>query len=256
MFDGSVNRDRLKILSFLLLVFVALLGGGYWTDIRFGGAGLTILNLAVSGVLSAALVILYFRQSSILESQKDLITQELNREARQQHTETLRERVIEWHGDPGLEGTDIPFGDSDFNFPTIARASFRSAPTGMSAALNGDEPFQVIPDQLQGDRYLADLLENHAPDLRETAEEIERLHDEFTTLQEEFREKYDDGVVERKSGYTIEPDEFLSKWIFQLVVMEERDRLGGFDDIRDRAMHMFEEGRTSVHDENEPIIWI
>lgn len=49
--------------------------------------------------LTAGLVYLYSRQTSIQEDQQDLLRRELNREVRQGHTETLRKRIRAWHGD-------------------------------------------------------------------------------------------------------------------------------------------------------------
>lgn len=248
-------RNRLRIVLYLLLVagIVTLLSSGVY--FYYEGVGLTILDIAVSAVLSAALVILYFRQTTILESQKDLLTQELNREARQQHTETLRERVRTWHGSPDKEISNSPFDESELNIPTIAGASFRSAPTGIYTAVRPEEePFQVLPDQLKGDRYVEDLLENHAPDLKSQKQHIEDLYNQFAELKEEFREEFEGKTVEHEN-YRIEPDDYLSLWIFQLLVLKERGLLDDFEDLKDRAISEFERGETSLHPD-EPRIWV
>jgi hypothetical protein len=247
--------DRLKIILYLLLVagLVTVLSSGVY--LFYDSTGLTALNIAVSAVLSAALVLLYFKQTRILESQKDLLTQELNREARQQHTETLRERVRAWHGEPDRENAEVTFEGSELNIPSIAGASFISAPTGTFAAMRQeDKPFQVIPDQLQGDRYIDDLLNNHAPDIQSTKREIEDLHDEFEELRQEFMSEHT-GVTREREEYTITPTDYLSHWIFQLVVLEERGFLEDLNDLRDRAWSEFERGGTSLNKEASRI-WI
>lgn len=254
--NGWIHSQN-KIILYLIgvAVLLILLGAGIYT--YFGSTGVTVLDLSVSAVLTAALVILYFRQTSILESQRDLLTQEINREARQQHTETLRERVRTWHGNPDQETPEHLLEGPDLNIPSVHGASFESAPTGLYAAgpPSEDAPFQIIPDQLQGDRYLQDLLENHAPDLREKKEEIEELHDRFTSLRDEFEQEYEDGIVVEKQEYTLEPAEFLSRWVFDQVVLKERGRFDNFDELQERAFSQIERGETSLHPD-EPRIWI
>lgn len=249
------NSDRLNILLALLAVAILLTVFGASAYTLFGDAGVTVLDLAISAVLSAALVILYFRQTTILESQRNLLTQELNREARQHHTETLRERVRIWHGNPDKETAENPLNQPDMNLPRVLGASFKSAPTGIYAALSPEEePFQVVPDQLQGDRYLNDLLQNHAPDLREKKEEIERLHSRFVSLREEFKEEYNGDVVE-KEEYTLHPADFFTRWIFELVIRLNRGDFEDFDELREQALPRIESGDTGLHPD-KPWIWI
>lgn len=224
--------------------------------VNLSGDWLTALNIVVSAVLTAALVILYFKQTRILESQRDLLTHELNREARQQHTETLRERVQIWHGNPNYETGETPLDGPDMNLPVVRGASFESAPFNTFAALSRDEEqFQVIPGKLQGDRYLDDLLQNHAPDLKEKKEDIEKLHSQFVSLRNEFKEEYDDDVVLEKEDYVLEPADFLAQWVFELVVMLERGIFEDFEELRERALLDLERGNTGLQTD-EPRIWI
>ncbi|WP_137287717.1 hypothetical protein [Halorussus salinisoli] len=224
--------------------------------VDFSGDWLTAIDIAISAILSAALVALYFKQTRILESQRELLTQELNREARQQHTETLRERVRLWHGNPDRETGETPIDGPDMNLPGVAGASFKTAPVGSYAVTPLDEEeFEIIPSQLQGDRYLQDLLNNHAPDLREAKEEIERLHHRFVSLREEFREEYDESEIVEKEEYKLEPADFFSRWVFEQIVLLGRDRYDGLEDLQDVAISRLEKGDSGVHSD-EPLIWI
>jgi membrane associated rhomboid family serine protease len=92
---AMLGRDgrAVRILLVLLLVAAVVIGLAVGVYEEFGSVGLTGLSVVVSGILTAALVVLYFHQTSILDAQRELLTQELQREARQQHTETLRTRV-------------------------------------------------------------------------------------------------------------------------------------------------------------------
>lgn len=252
--DGDTG-ERYKIILYLLVAAVVILAIGASVRSYLDDSWLSVVEIAVTGVLSVALVLLYFRQTRILESQKNLLTQELNREARQQHTETLRERVRTWHGDPDGE-TRATIEGPDLNLPRVRPASFESAPTGSRPVpySEEEEPFQVIPHQLAGDRYLEDLLQNHALDLRELAEEIVTLHDRFTTFRDEFVQEYEGKVVE-KAEYTLQPDDYLARWIFEYVVMRERGFLEDQEGLIDRALSDLERGETSIWDEGSTI-WV
>jgi hypothetical protein len=257
MGDKRGRDDPTAVILYLAIVAAVLLFLGTIAFQLYGSAGVTVLDLSVSAILTAALVILYFRQTTILESQKELLTQELNREARQKHTETLRERIRIWHGDPDNEQPENPVQTPDLNIPVIRRTSFQSSPGEfMEAAFPGDEDsFQAIPAQLQGDRYLEDLLENHAPDLREKKERIEELHEQFTSLRDEFIAEYDDGVLIEKEEYTLEPVDSLATWIFERVILKERGYYEDFDELRERALESVSDGQTSIHPD-EPKIWV
>lgn len=180
-----------RVILVLGVVAVVLVGVAIGVYRAIGSAGLTGLSMVVSGILTAGLVLLYAQQTSILDAQRELLTQELNREARQQHTETLRKRVEIWHGNPELEPSGEPFYEPDLNLPRVYGATFESAPNESYVAFPEDELFHVIPSQLRDDRYLEDLLENHVPKLRETCDEIVKLHDEFIQLRSTFIEEFD-----------------------------------------------------------------
>jgi hypothetical protein len=256
MIDWHGIDSRFRILLYLFGVAVVLLLVGTATYWSFDGAGVTVLNLMVSAMLTAALVLLYFKQTRLLESQRDLLTQELHREARQQHTETLRERVQIWHGNPEKAEPEDILDQSGLNLPAVQRASFSSAPTGSYVATSWrDESFQVVPYRLQDDRYLQDLLENHAPDLQETKQEIERLHERFGTLREDFMQTYDEGVVCDQVDYRLEPADYFDRWVFEFLVQYERGSLEDFDEIRERAEIELTQGSTGMHPD-EPRLWI
>lgn len=256
MLDLDGRSTQQKILLYLLgaVVLVLLFGVGMYR--YFGSPGLTVADLTVSAILTAALVLLYFRQTNILESQRDLLTQELNREARQQHTETLRERVRIWHGNPDREIPDNPIDHSGMNLPTVGNASFNSAPTGSyTLASLDDKSFRVIPHNLEGDRYLQDLLKNHAPDLREKKDGIEQLYEQFDLLRDEFGKEFDEGIVHETKEYKFEPTDYFVQWLFEFLVAYERGKYEDFNEVRERALSQFRGGDTGQHPD-EPRIWI
>jgi hypothetical protein len=221
-----------------------------------GDFGLTLTDLTVSALLTTALVILYSRQTQMLESQRDLLTQEMNREARQQHTETLRERIRLWHGEPETTATVDPSRSSDTNLPSVGYSSFNSAPTGGVDTIGSDEDeFKVIPYHLTDDRYLHDLLDNHATDLDEQKAEIEELQQKFQSLRKEFKHEFDAAIVEKKDDYSLEPSEYFNQWIFEHLVAEKRGKYENYDGMRERVIGRLREGSTTKHPE-EPRIWI
>lgn len=253
MFDRGGRAGR--IILILAVVAVVLIGGAIGVYWAIGSAGLTGLSVVVSGILTAGLVLLYAQQTSILDAQRELLTQELNREARQQHTETLRKRVEIWHGNPELEPSDDPFYEPDLNLPRVYGASFESAPHESYVAFPEDESFHVIPSQLRGDRYLEDLLENHVPKLRETCEEIVKLHDEFVQLRSTFVEEFDVAPTREHETYVLKPQDRLGQWLFELLVLLERGRMDDFDELRDRAWTDFDRGDNGPHSD-EPKLFI
>jgi hypothetical protein len=252
--NKRLSRSDIGLLFIAAVVFIpgitAVMHG------LLGDLGLTLTDITVSALLTTALVILYSRQTQMLESQRDLLTQEMNREARQQHTETLRERIRLWHGKPATTNTPDQSKSSDTNLPSVGYSSFNSAPTGGVDTNGSDEgEFRVIPYHLTDDRYLRDLLDNHATDLDEKKAEIKELQQKFQSLRKEFREGFDDAIVEKKEGYTIEPAEYFSHWIFEQLVAEKRGKYEDYDDMRERVIGRLREGRITKHPE-EPRIWI
>lgn len=236
--DDEVNGTRIifylsLVASFLLIVSAVV----YW---YFEDAGLSVLSLTVSGILSASLVILYFRQTRLLKSQKELLTQELNREARQQHTEALRKRVRSWHGNPDREIASNPLKQKGLNIPKVRGATFSSSPTGVYS----DDSFQVVPDHLQNDRYLEDLLENHAPDLRKAKNEVEKVYSEFTSLREEFKRGFEDDILYESDEIRIELDDLLSQWIFEFLIRHERGMIEDIESVYQEALSDIETGMT------------
>ncbi|RZV05081.1 hypothetical protein BDK88_4320 [Natrinema hispanicum] len=254
MVESSGHRGQLRILLYLLAAGLVFLALGVGAHHYFGSTGLTVVDVTVSAFLSAALVMLYFRQTSILEAQHDLLAQELNREARQQHTETLRDRVRLWHGDPDRGTADNPLDQPGTNLPAVADASFESAPTGSYTAIPVEEqPFQVLPHRLEGDRYLADLFENHAPDLREKKEEIEELYTEFDSLRDEFCEDFDGGIIHETENFTFEPDGYFNRWMFETLVKYERRIFEDFEELRKRTRSQFKQGGSGFHPDKPQI---
>lgn len=253
MLDRGERLTRILLFLVILAGLLVILAAGVF--VQFGSVGLTGLNVVVSAILTAALVSLYFHQTSILESQRKLLTQEINRDARQQHTETLRRRVELWHGNPELERPDESFDDSQLNLPQVRGASFESAPIDNWFAISEEDLFSVVPSQLDGDRYLQDLLEHHAPELRETKEDIEHNYEAFVELRQRFIEEFDDGLVGESADYLLEPTDAFSRWLFDSLVLLERGWRDDYEEMRERALAELEGGDNSLQND-EPRLWI
>lgn len=237
-------------LLILIGVFIVLGAVSIYISSELENHWLRVIEIAVSGTLTAALVVLYFRQADILESQ-------INREARQKHTETLRERVRAWHGNPDQEVVDDGWGDGQSNLPHVSGANFHSAPSGERTILGEEEEFRVLPGHLGSDRYLQDLLENHAPDLKKKRVEIQNLHDDFVSLREQFTQEFDAGITYENEEYTLKPEESLARWVFELIVMYERDLLDleHYNDFVDYGITNLDRGNSGNHPD-EPRLWI
>ncbi|WP_410765646.1 hypothetical protein [Haloferax sp. DFSO60] len=221
---------------------------------RYGSEWFSLLNVAVSAALSSALVLLYFRQSAILESQKELLKAEMNRGIREQHTETLRERVRKWHGNPDREISDDPINQPSKNLPFVGTVSFSSAPSPneISYAFEEDE-FRVIPQYLENDRYMRDLLENHAPDLKKQAERVVSLKEQFDTHQQKFLTEFNYEHEGQYNEFALEPQDHLSLWLFEHLVRLERGFTDDFAELRER---MVSEVTDTTHHPDEPIVWV
>ncbi len=118
--------------------------------------------------------------------------------------------------------------------------------------LAGYESFHVIPQRLRGDRYLEDLLQNHAPDLLETVERIRGLQSEFVQTREDFKDEFKPEITREYEKFTIQETDRLSGWIFDLLIEQERGR---YDDALDSGMAKVEDGRTSPHPEEPKIFF-
>lgn len=250
MNSRSILKLGITVLGTIALVAVV----GVEIQNRYGSDWFSLLNVAVSAALSSALVLLYFRQSTILESQKELLKAEMNRGIREQHTETLRERVRKWHGNPDQEISDDPVDQPSKNLPFVGTVSFTSAPTPtrISFAFEEDE-FRVMPQYLENDRYMRDLLENHAPDLKEQAERVVTLKEQLDTHQQEFLSEFD---YERETHYDefrLEPQDYLSRWFFEHLIRLER---GLTDDFSELSERMTDEVGSTGHHPDEPAVWI
>lgn len=207
-------------------------------------------------VLSFGLLYLYFQQTTILDEQRKLRVQELNREVRRNHTETLRERVRMWHGDPDREGpeSDNLNLDSNLNIPRVTITSIESAPAEIEV-FPKEDTFRVVPEKLEGERYLEDLLENHAPDLRESKNRLERLEREFRELKNEFMEEYEGGATIEREEYELEPREDFSEWVFNQILRLERGNRESIEEIMEIVEDGIENARTHAQpDEGKAFI--
>lgn len=238
-----------------LLLLVSVLWLVAWELFEtYGMAGGEALNIAVSGALSLALVVLYYRQMEVLQSQRDLLTQELNREARQQHTETLREIVRVWLGDYNPSHFETSGEMTGANTPSITRSAFESAPQGRGAIDDDDEGFHIAPVQLRDNRYFEDLLEHHAPELRTLTDRIEDLHEQYTDQQDAFADHCSAPTSEH-DVYTLSPTDYFSTWVFHQVVRLERDFRDDWSDMTEVAISKIKDTAGSVPDQRD-VFWV
>jgi hypothetical protein len=252
--DDQYSKGR--IFLYLLIVAIVVQAIGKVVVAVAGQEALTTIEITISSVLTAALVLLYFRQTSILESQHDLRRQELNREARQRHTETLRERVRKWHGNPDKQTPENPMEAQDRNTPVIKRVSFESAPNVADWRDENEEAdFRVIPHDLEDDRYLDDLLENHATDLKETKERIKQLNNQFIKLRDQCNQIVDTELIRETDRFRLEPDDFSFQWLFEFLVMYDRGFYEDFDEAWDAARTELERGDVGFGSD-EGVMWI
>lgn len=198
--------------------------------------------LVISGlgslVLTFALVLLYFRQTTILDEQRELLQHELNREVRQQHTETLRERVQIWLGEkePLREGSEL-FESANDNLPAVTWTDIQSAPNRVRT-FPEDRQFSVFPEPIRDDRYLSDLLENHAHDLQQKVKKINRMQSQFERLKSEFLSRANDGESRETDQYRIKPTNQFREWLFERGVrLARRER-----DDKERLKYLVSEG--------------
>lgn len=209
----------------------------------------TVINAIGSVGLTLMLVILYWKQHGLLK-------RELNREVRQNHTETLKKRVREWHGDIdsiGLSDDPVEQFQNNLNLPTVRGASVEPAPAVMSAVGQEDD-FRVVPETIEDDRYLQDLLENHAPDLRELKETIEDLHGEFMDAQESFIDEYPEGKTIDANGYALMPMDYYPKWVFKRAVLLHRS-LYESDKEREKGIAETRLQGTNSASSEKAVIW-
>lgn len=258
--QGSENRilpaDRTatKRFSAVLLAALAVMWvAAILVNRIYGTQWFSALNAAGSVSLTLVLVILYFRQSKILESQQDLLTAELNREVRQEHTETLRKRIREWHGNIDFDDPNQnPWDQPDNNLPSVNIASFESAPRGRVSGGSGDG-FSAIPSHLRNDRYFKDLLKNHAPELRKQARAIEYLQFEFEQEKSQFVRNFNHLKSKDTENYTLEHDEYLLEWIFEELIKLNRN---SGDDFEETKQKMLDQISESSEYRDGPIIWV
>jgi hypothetical protein len=165
-------------------------------------------------------VYLYFQQTQILEDQKTLLNRELNREARQAHTNILRERVKMWRGREEKfdnEPVDVNRATQESNggnLPEVHYTGVKPAKASNSGWVFGQEDeFCVIPRDLHSDRYFRDFLENHADDVAELVEEINDLYDRFEEKRDGFYDEFPNREPVEFEDMTVEYRDHYSKWV-------------------------------------------
>ncbi|WP_411963360.1 hypothetical protein [Haloferax sp. YSMS24] len=209
----------------------------------------TAIGAIGSVVLTFMLVVLYAKQQGLLK-------RELNREVRWKHTETLKRRIREWHGDMdniGLPDDPVEQIQNGSNLPVVKSASVEPAPAVISFGGEEDD-FRVIPETIEDDRYLQDLLENHAPDLRELKETIEDLNEEFVAAQEAFVDECPEGETIDADGYHLRPREYNPEWVFQRAVRIHRS-LYETDKDREKDIAESQIQGTNSADPERAVFW-
>ncbi|MFC6952877.1 hypothetical protein [Halorubellus litoreus] len=221
-----LKRDspQTVLLALVIIGLISVFAGIAWF---VGGiAGMQFAGVVTSGFLTAALVVLYFRQTSLLKDQINLRAQELNRDVRQSHTETLRERVYAWLGTDDvprtIDSVDEIIDSSKRRLPKVTAVDIEP-PEESIYSNHSPEDFGAVPFGLEDDRYFVDLLENHAPGLKEKKDDIEAGQSTFAELRNQFVEEFEGSSLKRES-LTIEPDVDLSRWVFESLVKVERGR--------------------------------
>lgn len=246
------KKDLSTILIMILVVMIisSFAGLGWY----FGGTnGMQFAGVVTSGILTAALVGLYFQQTTLLEDQISLRTQELNQEVRQTHTETLRRRIYAWLGVEDVPQTvdsieDI-FEDTKRRLPKVTEVDVEPAES-YAYSYNDPDEFRVIPAGLEDDRYFIDLLENHAPELKNKTETINQLYSEFTSHREAFKTNFN-GVSLDNGDLHVEPDIYLSDWVFVRIVKIERQLAEDWDKELETVIRTFEDRAYSSKEQNE-----
>ena len=118
-----------------------------------------------------------------------------------------------------------------------------------------DEQFRVVPYYLEDDRYLKDLLDNHATDLNNKKSEIKDLQQKFESLRVEFSDDFDKAIVEEKEEYTLEPTEYFTQWVFEHLVGIRRGKHTDFSEMRTCAISQIADDKpgTDMHNDR---LWI
>lgn len=196
----------------------------------------TVISGIGSLTLTFGLVYLYWKQQNLLK-------RELNREVRENHTRTLRERIRAWHGDMDEVGdADIDLFSDDTRLPKVQAASVKPAPPIMQDVTR-DWEFRVVPELIENDRYLHDLLENHAPELKSLKETIEGQYNEFSSAKQSFIDEYPESDAFDNGNYVMEPMDEFPKWIFERAVILHREyRNRDKEKMRDIAKSRLEDG--------------
>lgn len=235
----------------LVVVFVVFLFAVLSWSLA-GDTGLTFASVVTSGVLSAALAVLYFQQTKLLQGQTSLRKQEINREVRRSHAEVLRQRIHALLGTDDLpriiDPVDEVVNGSDDRLPSVTTTDVEP-PGDVDMALDPSDEFWVIPPDLERDRYFRDLLENHAPNIDERIEKIERLYSDFAECRAQFKTEFE-GEVTTGDGFLVEPDRHLSQWVFERIVRIERVPRRTWDGELDIVESAFESGGNLLANHN------
>jgi len=177
-----------------------------------------VLGALGSIVLTIALVGLYYQQYRLYKW-------ESNQDIRRRHTETLKERIRVWHGNiDEIDAETDPLGVDNTNLPTVKGASVEPAP-GEIDLIGVEKDFRVVPAKIEDDRYLNDLLDNHADDLDALKEEIKQQHTDFTDLREEFTAEYETPDPIEENGFTVTTTKSFPAWLFESLLRIQRSSL-------------------------------
>lgn len=243
--------SRLTIVALGVGTVIPLIAGTGWYVA--GATGLQFASVVISGFLTATLVALYFQQTKLLKGQTDLRTQEINREARRNHTEVLQRRIYAWLGTEELPrvigSVEEIMEETNEQLPNVKSADV-VPPGTYNTGYDGPDDFWVVPPELERDRYFDDLLDEHAPELQRRRRRINELYVEFSKYRARFTEEFE-GASRSGDGFRVEPDVYLPEWVFEGIVEIERDLEEGWEAELDLIDTSFDRGGEEFEDKNK-----
>lgn len=205
-----------SIVGSALILYVTALYLGYVAFVSGDFATVGNIGSLAGATATLFLVVITAWYAYSTNKHVQLANRRLDHEIRQHHSETLRRRVNQWLGDP----ISNPLDDSSMNIPSVTTTKIESAPPIVWIA--GEKAFRVIPEAIEGDPYLEDLLANHAHDLNNVKEAIEELYPKFEELKSEFQSEYDDTRSLDSLPFPSEKGHYFESWAFERILILER----------------------------------
>lgn len=219
LLQGMLVAVLLILLLYSITLYFVSVWAGY-VAIRAGEFGIAgniaaYASATATGLLIAITAVYAYSTHRSVR----LSTQQLNREVRQRHTDTLRQRVSNWLGDYRTDSDLTSNGES--NLPTVQRTTIEPAPP-IVEVFERQQEFRIIPEALENDRYLEDFLQNHAREVQEKLNEIKDLQAAFEQRREQFLEAFDDTRAIEEVQFRASKGAYFEQWAFERIVLLER----------------------------------